>query len=214
MLAHVGRGPLGRPAAATIRPLMRGNETIMADHSLIQETREKMAKGVDFFHDGLRGLRSGRTTAALVENIRVDAYGSPMPLNQLATISVPDQRTLLVKPFDPSMCGAIEKAILKSDIGITPASDGKLLRLPVPMMSQEQRDKMTHRVRELAEQARVTVRNIRRDQNKAVEAAAKAGQLSQDQEHDLKESIQKLTKEMEAEIDKITDARVEEIQTA
>jgi ribosome recycling factor len=182
----------------------------MTDSELIKDTREKMKKGVDFFHDGLRGLRTGRPTPALVENIRVDAYGSPMPLNQLASIGVPDPHTLVVKPFDPSMCAAIEKAILKSDIGITPSNDGKVVRLPIPMMSQEQRDKMTARVKDLAEEARVAVRNIRRDQNKAAEGA----KLAKDVEHDTKEEIQKITKEMESEIDTISEARIKEIQEA
>lgn len=182
----------------------------MAESDLIRETRDKMKKGVDFFHDGLRGLRTGRPTPALVENIRVDAYGSPMPLNQLASIGVPDPHTLVVKPFDPSMCAAIEKAILTSNIGITPTSDGKVVRLPIPMMSQEQRDKMTARVKDLAEEARVAVRNIRRDQNKAVDGAG----LGKDIEHDAKESIQKITKEMESEIDTISEARIKEIQEA
>ncbi len=184
----------------------------MAESDLIRETRDKMKKGVDFFHDGLRGLRTGRPTPALVENIRVDAYGSPMPLNQLASIGVPDPHTLVVKPFDPSMCAAIERAILTSNIGITPTSDGKVVRLPIPMMSQEQRDKMAGRVKELAEHARVTVRNIRRDQNKAAETARKASELSEDQERDLKDEIQKLVKSMESEIDKIAAERTKEIQ--
>ncbi|MGQ0552587.1 MAG: ribosome recycling factor [Planctomycetota bacterium] len=184
----------------------------MSDSPMIRETREKMKKGVDFFQDGLRGLRTGRPTPALIENIRVDAYGSPMPLNQLAAISVPDARTLVVKPFDPSLCASIEKAILRSDIGITPSSDGKVVRLPVPMMSQEQRDKLTHRVKDLAEHARVTVRNIRRDQNKAAETALKAGTMTEDDERAAKDGIQKLTKDMEAEIDKIVEARIKEIQ--
>ena len=184
----------------------------MVEPPLVKDTRAKMHKGVEYFEESLRGLRTGRPTPALVEGIRVEAYGSPMPLNQVATISVPDPRTLVVKPFDPSMCTAIEKAILKSDIGITPTTDGKVVRLPIPMMSQEQRDKMTHRVKDLAEQARVTVRNIRRDQNKAAEAALKEGQLSEDQEHDVKDAIQKATKDAETDIDRIAQARIEEIQ--
>ena len=186
----------------------------MSDLPLVKETREKMKKGVDFFAENLKGLRTGRPSPALIENIKVDAYGSPMPMNQLATISVPDPRTLVVKPFDPSMCSAIEKAILKSDIGITPASDGKLVRLAVPMMSQEQRDKMTHRVKDLAEQARIVVRNIRRDQNKAAEAALKSAAIGEDEEVAAKDGIQKLTKEMEAEIDRIVELRIKEIQSA
>ncbi len=184
----------------------------MSESQLVKDTRDKMRKGVDFFVDNLRGLRSGRPTPALVENIRVDAYGSPMPLNQLATISVPDPRTLVVKPFDPSMCASIEKAILKSDIGITPASDGKLVRLPVPMMSGEQREKLVHRVKDLAEQARVAVRNVRRDQNKTAETMLAGGELSEDDERRAKEAIQKLTKEIEGEIDKLSNARIAEIQ--
>ena len=184
------------------------------DMPILGETREKMQKGVDFFHDGLRGLRTGRPTPALVENIRVDAYGSPMPLNQVASISVPDPRTLTVKPFDPSLCAAIEKAILKSDIGITPSSDGKVVRLPIPMMTQEQRDKLTHRVKDLAEQARVVVRNIRRDQNKIAETALAGGTMTEDDERRAKDGIQKITKDMEAEIDRIVAARTQEIQSS
>lgn len=186
----------------------------MSDMPIVRDTREKMKKAVDFFADSLKGLRTGRPTPALVEHIRVDAYGSPMPVSQLASVSVPDPRTLLIKPFDPSLCTAIEKAILKSDLGITPASDGKAVRLAVPMMSQEQRDKMTHRVKDLAEQARVTVRNIRRDQNKAAETAYKGGSMTEDQERQAKEGIQKVLKDMETEIDKVVDARVKEIQSS
>ncbi len=184
----------------------------MSAEAILKDSKEKMQKGIDFFGENLKGLRAGRVTPALVDSVRVDAYGSPMPLNQVATISMPEPRQLLVKPFDPSMCTAIEKGILKSDLGITPATDGKVVRLNVPMMSQEQRDKMSARVKELAEQARVTVRNIRRDQNKATDATAKDHELSEDQARDLKDEIQTLTKNSEAEIDKLADARVQEIQ--
>ncbi|GJM22599.1 MAG: ribosome-recycling factor [Planctomycetota bacterium] len=184
----------------------------MTGEAIQADARDKMRKGVEYFGENLKGLRAGRVTPALVDNVRVEAYGSPTPLNQLATVSVPEPRQLLVKPFDPSMCTAIEKGILKSDLGITPETDGKVVRLNVPMMSGEQREKMAARVRELAEQARVTVRNIRRDQNKEVESAKKAGDLSEDQEHDLKEEMNKLTKEMETEIEKLQDARIKEIQ--
>lgn len=186
----------------------------MSDLPVVKEARDKMKKAVDFFGEGLKGLRTGRPTPALVENIKVDAYGSPMPMNQIATISVPDPRTLMVKPFDPSLCPSIEKAILKSDIGITPASDGKVIRLPIPMMSGEQRDKLSHRVKDLAEQARVAVRNVRRDQNKAAEVALAGGTLTEDQERAAKEGIQKATKDLESEIDKLVASRIQEIQSA
>ena len=184
----------------------------MSADTILADTREKMTKAVDFFGENLKGLRAGRVTPALVDNVRVDAYGSPMPLNQVATVSVPEPRQLLVKPFDPSMCTAIEKGILKSDLGITPETDGKVVRLNVPMMSQEQRDKMAAKVKDLAEQARVSVRNIRRDQIKAGESAKKDGGLSDDQEHDLKDEITKLVKDMESKIDELSEARIKEIQ--
>ena len=184
----------------------------MSAEAILSETCDKMQKSVDFLQEGLKGLRSGRVTPGLIDGIRIDAYGSPMPLNQLATISVPEPRQLLVKPFDPSMCTAIEKGILKSDLGITPETDGKLVRLNVPMMSQEQRDKMSGRVKELAEQARVTVRNIRRDQNKLADTASKSSGLSDDQVRDLKADIQKATKDKETAIDKLQDERIVEIQ--
>lgn len=184
----------------------------MSADTILKDSKDKMHKGIEFFGENLKGLRAGRVTPALVDSVRVDAYGSPMPLNQVATISMPEPRQLLVKPFDPSMCTAIEKGILKSDLGITPATDGKVVRLNVPMMSQEQRDKMAARVKDLAEQARVTVRNIRRDQNKAADAAAAAHELSEDQARDLKGDIQTLTKDSEAEIDKLAGDRIREIQ--
>jgi len=180
----------------------------MSDKAIVDDTREKMHKGVEFLAQSLKGLRTGRPTPALVENIRVEAYGNPMPLNQVATISVPDPRQLLVKPFDPSTCTAIEKAILKSDVGITPETDGKVVRLNIPPMSQEQRDKLAAKVKDLAEEARVTLRNIRRDQNKVAEGAG----LSEDVERDTKDDIQKVLKDTEAEIDKVAAERVKAIQ--
>lgn len=184
----------------------------MSIQPIVDETREKMQKGVEYFEEHLKGLRTGRPTPALVDGIRVEAYGNPMPMNQVATISVPDSNQIVVKPFDPSTCAAIEKAILKSDLGITPESDGKIVRLNVPMMSQEQRDKLAAKVKEMAEEARVTVRNIRRDQNKVVDGLKKDGELSEDLEHDAKEEIQKLTKDMEGRIDELAKERTQQIQ--
>ncbi|MED5329784.1 MAG: ribosome recycling factor [Planctomycetota bacterium] len=184
----------------------------MADQEIVDQARTKMEQTITFLGDNLKGLRTGRPTPALVENIKVEAYGSPMPLNQLATITVPDPRSLLLQPFDASLCASIEKGILKSDVGITPESDGKVVRLAIPQMSQEQRDKMCARVGELAEETRVAIRNIRRDQNKAAETKKKSGELSEDLERDTKEAIQKVTKEMESEVDTISTDRVKQIQ--
>ena len=182
--------------------------------SLNAEVKKRMDGAIEHVRKELSGLRTGRASVSLLDPVQVEAYGTTMPLNQVASVSVPDPRTLMIKPFDPSLCTAIEKAVLKSDLGITPASDGKVVRLAIPMMSQEQRDKMTHRVKDLAEQARVTVRNIRRDQNKVAETAFKGGELTEDQDRLAKEAIQKVLKEMETEIDHVVDGRIKEIQSS
>lgn len=183
-----------------------GGKQIMAD------VEERMDKAVAHLKDELRGIRSGRATPALVENVRVDYYGSPTPLNQIAQISVPEPRQLMVKPFDVSALADIERAILKSDLGLSPNSDGKVLRLALPVLSEEQRKKLATRVKDLGEQARVSIRNVRRDGNKHVDAAKKDG-LSEDQAADLVDQIQDVLKKHEGTIDSVLKSKTEEIMT-
>lgn len=180
--------------------------------SILRDVKERMDKAVTHLKDELRGIRSGRATPALVENVRVDYYGSPTPLNQLAQISVPEPRQLMVKPFDAGALADIERAILKSDLGMSPNSDGKVLRLGLPVLSEEQRKKLAGRVKDLGEQARVSIRNVRRDGNKHIEAAKKDG-LSEDQAADLVDEVQEALKEHEASIDSILKSKTEEIMT-
>ena len=175
---------------------------------IIADAKAKMHKGVQHFVEETKGLRSGRATPALIENIKVDYYGSPTPLKQMASISIPEPRALLVKPHDPSVLKEIEKAIQKSDIGINPQVDGKVMRLVIPAMSEEQRKKLASRVKELAEAARVSLRNLRRDLNKHIDDSA---QLTDDDKTTAKEEVQKLLKSSEAELDQVIATKTKEI---
>lgn len=179
--------------------------------TILSDAEERMAKGVDHLVDQLKGLRTGRATPALVENLKVEYYGSTMPLKQISSISTPDPRTLVVKPFDVSAIKNIEKAIQLSDLGINPSSDGKVIRLQVPMFSQAQREKLTARVKDMAEGARVALRNVRRELIKEAEAAKKAGDLTEDDLKRLKDKIQEVLKSNEEKVDKIFKAKRNEI---
>lgn len=174
---------------------------------LIDETKDKMKKAVVHLQEEIKGLRSGRATPALVENIRVDYYGSPNPLKNLASITIPEPRSLLIKPFDVSSVKDIERAIQKSELGITPQSDGKVVRLTVPEMSEEQRNKLVARVKEMAEQTKVVIRNLRRDQMKKVEES----ELTDDEIERGKEEIQKVLKTSETEVEGTFAAKKKEI---
>ena len=180
--------------------------------AILNDAQERMDKAVQHLKDELKGIRSGRATPALIENIRVDYYGTPTPLMQLAQITVPEPRQLAVKPFDAGAAGDIERAILKSDLGMTPNNDGKLIRLSLPPLSEDQRRKLATRVKDLGEQARVSLRNVRRDANKHAEAATKEG-LSEDQAHDLTDEIQERLKKHEKEVDDIVSSKTDEIMT-
>ncbi len=180
---------------------------------VIDEIKGKMDKSVEHLKDELRGIRTGRASPALVENIRVDYYGSPTSLLQLAQISVPEARMLAVKPFDQGALPAIEKALLKANLGMTPNSDGKVLRLALPALSEEQRKKLAVRVKELAEKTRVSLRNIRREGRKQIEQSQKDGDLSEDIAHDLIDEVQEHLKEHEKGVDQILADKTKEIMT-
>ena len=138
----------------------------MSIEEIVLEAEERMEKSVALLADQLRGVRTGRANVGLVDSIRVEYYGSPTPLKQMANLSTPEPQQILIRPFDPSVIGDIVKAIQTSDLGLTPNSDGKVVRLNVPPLSVEQRKKLVGRVKDLAEEARVSIRNIRRDANK------------------------------------------------
>src|SRR5436305_259959 len=167
----------------------------MTSDEILLDTEERMEKAVTVFRDELRGLRTGRATPALVDGLRVDAYGSPTPLKQLAQISTPDPQQIVIRPYDPSILKDIEKAIRSSDLGMSPNNDGKMVRLTVPPMSGEQRQKMVQRIKKSAEEAKVACRNIRRDGNKHFDAAEKGGELTEDERDKGKEEVQGLLKQ-------------------
>src|SRR5262245_59781648 len=178
---------------------------------LLLTTEEKMEKAVEVLLDKFRGMRTGRANAGLVENIKVDYYGSPTPLKQMSSISAPEGNLLVIKPFDPSSLGTIEKAIQKSDVGIHPMNDGKLIRLQIPPLSQERRKQLAGRAKEIAEEARIAMRNIRRDANKDVGVIEKDGGVSEDDLEKLKKEIQDLLKSYEDKIDEAVKAKTAEL---
>jgi ribosome recycling factor len=185
--------------------------TNMTTEEILFDAEERMEKAVNVFRDELRGLRTGRATPALVENIRVEYYGSPTPIKALATISTPDPQHLVIKPFDATVLKDVEKAIRSSDLGMTPNSDGKMIRLQVPTMSGEQRTKMVARIKKSAEDAKVSCRNIRRDSNKHVDTAEKNKEMTEDERDKAKEEIQALLKTYEEKVQDMADKKSKEI---
>src|SRR6201998_2274571 len=153
----------------------------MTSDEILLDTEERMEKALGVFRDELRGLRTGRASPALVDMLKVEYYGSPTPLRQLAQISTPDPQQIVIRPFDPGCVKDIEKAIRASDLGMSPNNDGKMIRLTVPTMSGEQRQKMVARIKKSAEEAKVALRNIRRDANKHFDVAEKDKTLTEDE---------------------------------
>jgi ribosome recycling factor len=170
-----------------------------------------MAKCVQQFQPDLKKLRTGRASPSLVENLKVDYYGTESPLSQLANISVEDARTLVITPWDKSAIQSVEKAIYKSDLGLTPNTAGSVIRVPLPPLTEERRRDITKVVRGDAENARVAVRNVRRDVLQDVKEALKEKMISQDEEKKAQEEIQKLTDKHVAEIDAALAAKEKEI---
>src|SRR6516162_9415727 len=179
----------------------------MTSEEILFDAEEQMEKAVQVYRDELRGLRTGRATPALVEHIRVEYYGSPTPLKQMAQINTPDPQQILIRPFDQSVLKEIEKAIRSSDLGMSPNNDGKMIRLQVPPMSGEQRQKMVTRIKKSAEDAKVSCRNVRRDANKAFAAAEKAKELTEDDRDKGKEEVQTLLKRHEDKISELADKK-------
>ena len=186
----------------------------MSESAIEKDCSSKMDKAVEFLKQELRGIRTGRAHPGLVEHIRIEvsSYGSTMELRELATISVPEPSTLLVKPFDPGTLKDIEKGLQASSLGITPQSDGKAIRLPIPALSGERRQQLLQQVKKMAEAQKVAVRNARRDANKAIDAAEKAKTVSEDDAKEAKDRIQKVTDRHEKDIDAVVAGKSKEIE--
>jgi ribosome recycling factor len=178
---------------------------------IVMELEEKLDSAMHHLLDQLRTIRTGRAAPALVNTIKVDYYGSPTPLQQLAHISVPEPRQLLVKPFDASVIKEIERAILASDLGLSPSNEGKQIRLVLPPLSEEQRIKISGKCKEISEATRVAMRNGRRDANKAADQAKTSAHLSEDNISDLHDDILEKLKAKEKEVDEALAKKTKEI---
>ena len=178
---------------------------------LLQDAREHMEKSVDATRSKFGSVRTGRATPHLLDRINVDYYGTQTPLKQLATVSAPEARLLTIQPYDKSSIKNIERAILESDVGLTPNNDGQIIRLQVPELTEERRRELVKVVRNLAEEGRVAIRNIRRDVMHDLRELRDAGEAGSDDEHRAEEALQKLTDEKIKELDAVLKAKEEEI---
>ncbi|GMV93940.1 MAG: ribosome-recycling factor [Candidatus Hydrogenedentota bacterium] len=181
------------------------------EHALCKDAREKMQKSLEAFDHELVHIRTGRASAGLLDSIEVEVYGSRMKINQLGTVSAPEARLLTITPWDKSQINAIEKAILASPLELTPSNDGKLIRIPIPQLTEDRRKDLVKHVHKLAEEARVSVRNIRRHVVEEIKKEQKDGDLPEDDAHKLTAEIQKITDEYIGKIDASLKAKDEEI---
>ena len=177
----------------------------------IQDATRRMDRSIDAAHDHFNTVRTGRASAALLDRIQVDYYGSATPLKQLATISAPEPRLLTIQAFDPSSIKAIERAIQESDLGLTPSNDGKLIRLPIPQLTEERRKELVRVVRQMAEESRVAVRNVRRDVMHDLKELVHNGDVGDDEERRAEDRVQKLTDEHVKRIDELLKSKEAEI---
>ncbi len=183
----------------------------MDQDEILLDAEERMEKASQVLQGQLQGLRTGRATPGLVDSIRVDYYGSPTPLKQVANISVPEPQQIVIRPFDASVLSNIVKAIQASDVGLAPNSDGRLIRLNIPPLSRERRQQLVSRVKELAEEARISIRNIRRDANKHADQAEKDKTLSEDLRDQTKDEIQNYTKKFETKVNEMAAAKEKDV---
>jgi len=178
---------------------------------ILEESEDKMKKSLAAFRRELATIRTGKATTTLLDGIKVDAYGQSMPLNQVASISVPEPRLILVQPWDQTILSDVEKAIQKSNTGLVPNTDKNVIRLPIPLLTEERRVELVKLVKKHAEESRVSVRNIRRDSNEHLKRAQKDGEISEDDSHKAVDKVQKLTDKYIEEIDKVLVAKEKEI---
>jgi ribosome recycling factor len=177
----------------------------------ISDATSRMDKSVDSTHEHFNSVRTGRATPALLDRISIEYYGTPTPLKNMATINAPEPRMLTIQPFDPTQIKAIEKAIQESDLGLTPSNDGKLIRLPIPQLTEERRKELVKVVRQMAEEGKVAVRNVRRDTMKHLEELVKNGDVGDDEERAAEGRVQKLTDDHVHKIDDLLKRKEAEI---
>lgn len=185
----------------------------MNQQAVQKDLETRMQQAIDVLTREFAAVRTGRANAALLDTVRVEAYGNMTPINQVASVSVPDPRTIVIQPWDASLLKEIEKGIVKSDLGITPSNDGKVIRLTMPTLTEERRKQLAKAVGKLAEDARVSVRNVRREANDKLKALAKEKKISEDEERRAHDQIQKTTDRFTARIDELVKKKEQEILT-
>jgi len=184
----------------------------VSSKAVLDDGRGRFEKALTHLKDQLKKIRTGRASTALVDGIRVDYYGTPTPISQMAQVSIPEPRQILIKPFDGSMLKELMKAVSQTDLGAAPQNDGKVLRITLPPLSGEQRQKYSAKVKEICEEARVGMRNTRRDLNKHVDAMHDDGGLTDDEHKKVQTQVQDLLKEYEKKVDETQKAKVTEIE--
>lgn len=180
---------------------------------VLEEVQRKMNKVLEVLALDLSRVRTGRASVALLEGIKVEAYDTTMPLPQVASLAAPDPRLLTVQPWDPTLLGDIEKAILKSDLGLTPANDGKVIRLPIPVLTTERRKELVKVVKKMGEDAKVALRNVRREGNDRFKDMKKDKELSEDEAHRAQDEVQKITDDFIKKVDAQAAEKEQEIMT-
>jgi len=183
----------------------------MTDDEILLDVEERMEKAIGVLKSALAGIRTGRANPGLVDSLKVEVYGSLCPIKQVAAVGAPEPNQIVVRPYDPGTLKDIEKAIQTSDLGLNPQSDGRVIRLVVPALSGDVRRKMVGRIRELSEETKVAIRNIRRDGNRTADLSEKDKTLSEDQRDDVKEEIQNLTKQYESQATNLAKTRETEV---
>jgi len=180
---------------------------------VIQKTKARMDKAVEDLRRELSGVRSGRASISLLDHITVEYYGAPTPLNQVATLSVPEPTLITAQPWDLSLLSAIEQAIRSPDLGLNPGNDGKLIRIPIPPLTEERRKQLAKHVGKVLEDHRTAIRNIRRDENEVIKKMLKDKQVSEDEERKALDEVQKLTDQYTAKVEELAKKKEEEILT-
>jgi ribosome recycling factor len=183
----------------------------MKVNEILKDAEMRMKKSVEHLHQELTKIRTGRATPSLLDVVKVEYYGSTVPLNQVATVSAPEPRLLVIQPWEKGMIGEIEKSILQADLGLNPANDGNIIRVPIPELSEERRQDLLKLVKKFCEETRVAVRNIRRDANDHIKNLEKNHEISEDQSHDYLDQIQKLTDDQIKRVDELYAHKENEI---
>jgi len=183
----------------------------MTGPQILKDTEERMEKALDVFRNDLKGLRTGRASPGMLDALRVEYYGSPTPIKNIASVTCPDAQSIVIKPYQGDDLKDIEKAIRSSDLGLAPNNDGKVIRLTIPAMSGDQRKKIAQQIKKQGEAAKVSCRNIRRDGNKHFDDGEKAKTMTEDDRDKGKEKVQDLLKSYEAQIDSLADKKTKEV---